>query len=415
MRGQRASTGRKSASNRGRKPPPTRATRSLVASRPALRGVRDLEPHQIDVLALALVAIGIFLAGVTYGFWAGGSLGHGVLSGLQLLIGKLAYLIPIALILGGARILARDLDVAPATRPLRSGTICLSLALALAFAAGTLGLGPGATPAHGAWSAAVLKPRGGLVGGLEYDVSRHLLSTAGADILAVFLIIAGAILLSGATFASVINGSRRHATTALGRDPEASSATRRAEIRAARLRDDDDAHPSMVVPDPQDAQLVVRATHVEAPPIDVYEDADGQRSFVTDDAVEAEDGLEDVTALADGSPIEFEDFVDLDEVDEDEPAAEYEPEADGETGPGREVDPRELTPAGRYRASVTDDPDFVWRVPSARFLVRSTGEAAKPDTDRSGADREGPGRGAGSLRDRVEGRRPGQRSAYHSL
>ena len=40
----------------------------------------------------------------------------------------------------------------------------------------------------------------------------------------------------------------------------------------------------------------------------------------------------------------------------------------------------DLTPQGRYRASITDDPSFVWRVPSARFLVRSTGEAAKPDT-----------------------------------
>ncbi len=29
---------------------------------------------------------------------------------------------------------------------------------------------------------------------------------------------------------------------------------------------------------------------------------------------------------------------------------------------------------------MTDDPDFVWNVPPARFLTRSTGEAAKPDT-----------------------------------
>ncbi len=379
--GQRAGTGRKPAANRGRKPPPTRATRSLVASRPVLRGVRDLEPHQIDVVALALIAIGIFLAGVTYGFWAGGSLGHGVLSGFQLLIGKLAYLVPIALILGGARVLARDLDVAPATRPLRSGTICLTLALALAFAAGTLGLGPGRTPADGAWSAAVLKPRGGLVGGIEYDVSSHLLSTAGADILAVFLIIAGAILLSGATFASVINGSRRHATNALGRGPEARSATQRAEIRAARLRGDD-LNPAVVVPDPHDTELVVRPTHVEAPPIDVYENENGQRSFSADDAdPETEGEFEDLTALAAGSPIEFEDFVELDDAEQDaDAAAEYEPEADGEAGPSRNVDPEELTPAGRYRASVTEDPAFLWRVPSARFLVRSTGEAAKPDT-----------------------------------
>ena len=118
-----------------------------MASRPGLRSIRDLEPHQIDVIALALVAIGIFLGGVAYGFWAGGSLGHGILKALELLVGKLAYLTPIALVLGGARVLARDVDVAPATRPLRSGTICLLVALALAFAAGVFG--PGRTPSSG--------------------------------------------------------------------------------------------------------------------------------------------------------------------------------------------------------------------------------------------------------------------------
>ncbi len=378
--GQRAGTGGNSGRNRGRKQPPTRATRSIVASRPALRGVRDLEPHQIDVLALAVVAIGIFLGGVAYGFWAGGSLGHGLMSGLELLIGRLAYLIPIALVLGGARVLSRDLDVAPATRPLRSGTICLSLALALAFAAGTLGLGPGRTPVSGAWSAGVLKARGGLLGGVEYEVTGHLLSTAGADILAVFLLVAGVILLSGATFASVINGSGRQAATALGRGTRSGSATRRAEIRASRLQRDDARQSEFGVPDDSKSEFVVRATHVEAPPIDYYEDEDGQRSLALgDDQPDA--GLDDeLAALADGRPIEFEEFVDLDDADpsaDDEPA-DYEPE--GDAGPAREVDQTELTPAGRYRASVTEDPDFVWRVPSPRFLVRSSADAAKPDT-----------------------------------
>ena len=219
--GQRASSGRKRAPKRK---PPTRATRSLVASRPGLRSVRDLEPHQIDVIALALIAVGIFLAGVAYGFWAGGSLGRGVMSGLELLVGKLAYLTPIALMLAGARVLARDVDVAPATRPLRSGTLCLLIALALAFAAGVIG--PGETPSHGFWSGAVIKPRGGVLGGVEYYITGHLISTAGADILAVFLLIAGVILLSGATFASVIHNSRRHASS-MRRGPEVRSATRR--------------------------------------------------------------------------------------------------------------------------------------------------------------------------------------------
>jgi S-DNA-T family DNA segregation ATPase FtsK/SpoIIIE len=349
-----------------------------VASRPGLRSVRDLEPHQIDVIALAMIAVGIFLAGVAYRFWAGGSLGHGVMSGLELLVGKLAYLTPIALLLGGARVLGRDLEVAPATRPLRSGTICLLLALALAFAAGLFG--PGATPSSHFWSGAAIKPRGGLVGGVEYYITGHLISTAGADILAVFLLIAGVILLSGATFASVINNSRRHAAS-LRRGPEVRSATRRAEIRAARIGREDDEE--MVVPDPGETELIVRATHVEAPAVDVYEDADGQRSFAVEEGAEdEEDGFAPV------EPAEFSDFVDLDGTGSGETqemaAIDYEEEAEEPeepfTGPSREVDPSELTPAGRYRASVTDDPDFVWRVPSARNLVRSTGEAAKPDT-----------------------------------
>jgi S-DNA-T family DNA segregation ATPase FtsK/SpoIIIE len=371
--GQRATSGIKAPAKKRK--PPTRATRSLVASRPGLRNVRDLEPHQIDVLALAIIAVGIFLAGVAYGFWAGGSLGHGVMSGLELLVGKLAYLTPIALVLGGMRVLARDLDVAPATRPLRSGTICLLLALALAFAAGVFG--PGPSPSHGFWSGAVIKPRGGLLGGAEFYATGHLISSAGADILAVFLLLAGVILLSGATFASVINNSRRHAS-ALRRGPEVRSATRRAEIRAARMRRSEHDDDAMVVPDPGETELIVRATHVEAPPVDVYEDADGQRSFEV-----AEDEQDDEFSPVE--PVEFEDFVDLDgahgettEMDAVDYEQDDEPEVD--TGPRRDVDPSELTPAGRYRASVTDDPDFLWRVPSSRNLVRSTGEAAKPDT-----------------------------------
>ena len=38
--------------------------------------MRDLEPHQIDVVALAMIALGISLGGVASGFWAGGALGH---------------------------------------------------------------------------------------------------------------------------------------------------------------------------------------------------------------------------------------------------------------------------------------------------------------------------------------------------
>src|SRR3954469_22719241 len=45
------------------------------------------------------------------------------------------------------------------------------------------------------------------------------------------------------------------------------------------------------------------------------------------------------------------------------------------------VDPDQLTPQGRYRDEVTDDPEFVWRRPApVKVLVRSTAEQARPDT-----------------------------------
>jgi DNA segregation ATPase FtsK/SpoIIIE, S-DNA-T family len=396
-RGSKAPAKPRSSSRRAAaKRPPTRATRSLVASRPALRGIRDLEPHQVDVISLAIVAIGIFLGGVFYAGWGGGTLGHGALSALELLIGRLAYVVPLALVLVGARVLARGTDIAPAVRPLRAGTVCLVLASALALAAGTLGIGPGKTPSSAAWAAATLKPRGGVLGGGEFALAGHLLSSVGADLLAVFLFVAAAILLSGATFASFLNSGRYHAQNAMRR-PEAGSATRRAEIRAARLRRDQadldpedpdalayrpqdsefDPGARIVVPEPDTAEFIVRAASDEEPSLELYEDVNGQRSFATVDGEQPDDPddvFEHVSLAELAVPREF---------DAGDPGADEVGEAAASlpnTGPQREVDPSELTPAGRYRGSVLDDPDFVWRRPSTRLLVRSTGEAAKPDT-----------------------------------
>ena len=63
-----------------------------------------------------------------------------------------------------------------------------------------------------------------------------------------------------------------------------------------------------------------------------------------------------------------------------EPRLAEDPETD-EPGVMRgATEPEDLTPQGRLRASVTDSPEFVWRVPDPRFLTRSTADASKPDT-----------------------------------
>ena len=137
----------------------------------------------------------------------------------------------------------------------------------------------------------------------------------------------------------------------------------RAHTRGARpdqQRDRTYISGPLTVPDVSAEALIVRATHVEAPPIDGLEfDATHDHDpFVPSDPDQHE-----------GDATEHTD-VDCDE-DGDEPP----------TGPlGRPVTAEDLTPQGRYRASVTDDPEFVWRVPGTRLLVRSTADASKPDT-----------------------------------
>jgi S-DNA-T family DNA segregation ATPase FtsK/SpoIIIE len=347
------------AAKRRKQSPSKRAKRSLLASRPSLRLPRlELEPHHVDIIGLALIAIGVFLAGVAYVHWSGGALGNGAVKSTRFVFGRPGSVVPAALIAGGALVLARELR--PPGRPMRTGAICLTAATTLALAAGTLGVGPGATPVETFWHPAAFESRGGVVGQAEYWVGSHLISTTGADILAVFLFLAGVILVSGATLAGIVRATgagvagtgrafKRTGDLAqtVARRPAPEAARASAASRATRPGPA--PHPldpePMFPPEPDTSELVIRATHVEAPPIQAGEGAAEQRDENGTPATQAADR-------------------------EDTDGAGREPVAE----------PGDLTPRGRYRAQITDDPDFQWRLPSPRFLVRATGEAAKPDT-----------------------------------
>jgi S-DNA-T family DNA segregation ATPase FtsK/SpoIIIE len=225
--------------------------------------------------------------------------------------------------------------------------VCLTAALTLALAAGTLGIGPGPASSQSFWHPHVLEARGGVLGQAEFWVVGHLVSTLGAQILAVFLTLAGLILVTGAsvngllrsTSASVERASRalaragEQAAKGAGARPASGLAPLErpgAESFATPPLSSRDAREAEVVlpPEPDTDEFVVRATHVEAPPADA-------------------------------------------------PPPESDPVPPEPAAPG---DPSELTPQGRFRASVTDDPEFLWRVPSSRFLTRSGGDSLRPDT-----------------------------------
>ena len=326
------------AARKTRKPPRRRAKRSLLARARLPSRPPKLEAHHLDIIALALIGCGILLAGVAYFGWSGGALGSNAVLAMKFVFGALGYAVPVALVAAGGLVLARELR--PPTRPLRTGLVCLTIALTLMLAAGTLGVGPGAASAHAFWKPHVFEARGGIVGQAELWLSAKLISTLGAQILSVFLLIAGVILLSGATLASLVrvtgvgvaetSRALRRSTEHLAVRPAPAPST-----EVARSVFDD-----IVPPEPDTAELVIRATHVEAPPIEAG-------------------GLEGAEPL---EPLEK--------------AAEPEPEPER---PAVEAD--ELTPQGRYRASVIEDPEFDWRLPNPRFLRRSGGEEAKPDTE----------------------------------
>jgi DNA segregation ATPase FtsK/SpoIIIE, S-DNA-T family len=352
------------ATRKRKKPPPRRATRSLLAGRPSLRLPHiEFEPHHVDILGLGLIAVGILLGGVAYGSWNGGTLGNGAVTGMRFLFGALGYVVPAALVVAGALVLMRELR--PPTRPLRTGVVCLTCSITLALAAGTLGVGPGPVPSAVYWTPAAFERRGGVVGQAELWVTSHLISTAGADILAVFLFAAGLILVTGATLAGIVRATGAGVagtTRVLRRSTETVAATRvrrpsteaaKARVagsgRSGRSEAVSEAVEPLLPPEPDTSELVVRATHVEAPPPGPIDD----------------DDVPEYRPPGRGA------------VDQRE--APVAPEG-GERPERPDPNPEDLTPQGRYRASITDDPSFEWHVPRARFLVRSTGEAAKPDT-----------------------------------
>jgi len=327
--------------------------RLLVPSR-----VPALDQRERDVLGLALVAAGVFMGFVLYGGWNGGRAGHGLAVALGWTLGRARVLAPVTLVVGGGALLLRP--VLPALRPLRTGALCVFAAVTLALAAGMFGLSsPPGNGAH-AWASVHLQTHGGIAGEALYQLTHRLVQDVGVDILVVFLLLTGAILLTGASIASVIRatGSGLADTTRMvrrrrEREPRARSGRGRVPATVA-IEDELDAS-SLVPPEPAPRELIVRATHVEAPAHD-WRDEDEPPSEETPEP--------DHELVAGDEP----------------PAGEAHGEEERIAGVAH-ADPASLTPQGRLRGSVTDDPDFVWELPDAAgLLTRSSAEQTRPDT-----------------------------------
>jgi S-DNA-T family DNA segregation ATPase FtsK/SpoIIIE len=312
-----------------------------------------LEQRHWDLIGLALVAFAAFFACVFYLGWAGGEVGEALADAMLFMFGGVGYAAPVVLFAAGALIVIRPMI--PAVHPFRTGTLCLAAALMLGLAAGSLGLGPGDTPREGFLDAYYLEHHGGLVGESLLWASAKFFSTAGSHILFMFLLLAGVLLLTGASIAGIVTATREAAATTTERVRRTTGTIRLPAERLGPLPPLPESE-RLEPPEPEDREPVVRATHVEAPALDAaerYPDLYGEEE-------EEEPAYEEP------------------EPSYEEPEPDEEPEADAD---------EQLTPMGNRRSPVTESDDIDYRMPKLSFLKRSSG-AQKLDTkgiERTGA------------------------------
>jgi DNA segregation ATPase FtsK/SpoIIIE, S-DNA-T family len=314
------------------------------------------EDQELDLIGLGLVALAAFFAFVFYFGWDGGRVGQALADGFVYLFGGVGYLAPIAMFGAGAVLVLRQL--LPSVRPFKAGSACLLSGLMLGLAARSFGIGPNHPVRDGYFKPEYFKHHGGAVGDAMYAVTKTLIQQFGTDILFLFLMAAGILLLTGASLAGIVRATGESMTATTRRVRQ--STHEFAAIVSGKPAEGAQPPESLDHDRPPEVEPVVRATHVEAPALD------GERRFP--DLYGHEDETIDESA---GEPDELESDIEGDLTAG--VAAVREDDA---------VEPRqqELTPMGNKRSNVTEaDEDVEYSLPSPSKLKRSNGNA-KVDT-----------------------------------
>jgi len=319
----------------------------------------NLEQRHYDVIGLALIAAGVYLAFVLYMDWDGGRVGGWIASALEHAAGRVAYVAPIALAAWGAALISRPLLKTPSA--LNAGAILILAGLLLAFSAQTLGIGPDRPVRHEYFQDKFMVAHGGFLGETLYWASTSLFQRLGAQIIAVLLLISGALLLTGTTISQLLE----KAGTAVRR---AGSGTREMArtVRTQRMGVPDWAEPL------GDEITITRANETEAmatqPLAPVDEEEDEEPWPDPEPEPEPEPGEEE--------PDEF--AYDTTEITAvaSEP---QEPESPAEAGPYG------TTPMGNMRQThgVTASEERAYKAPPAKALERG-----KPDQGPDTRDRD---------------------------
>src|SRR3954468_5622106 len=150
------------------------------------RGAKKAEGHQHpELIGLVLLALGVFLGFVVWADWNGGYVGRWIGEGLEALIGSATLGLPAALAIVGALMVTRSdlVDV----RPFRTGLFVLACGLMI-----TLG-----------------KDEGGYVGTLLGGGLALAIGSTGVAIAGILTLLAGALLVTGASAGAMLRSSGR--------------------------------------------------------------------------------------------------------------------------------------------------------------------------------------------------------------
>jgi S-DNA-T family DNA segregation ATPase FtsK/SpoIIIE len=350
-----------------------------------------LNQRQRDVLGLGLLSAGVFMGFVLYGGWDGGRAGHGLAVASGWTLGRARLLVPVGLFLGGSVLLLRVL--LPALRPLRAGAVCLFAAGTLALAAGTLGVSSGPDGKGAPWASTFLQAHGGAVGEVLYQAAHRLVQGVGVDILVVFLLLAGVVLLTGTSLASAIRaggsgliGATRLIRRLTGRFSAVLPGRKRQPAGCELAEDLPGAGSGAYPPDSGPEQLIVRATHVEAPSQDGRagawtEPSGSEARFGGHGAQRPASGSGpggpapspgEATAAAGGGPDWAPAAGNSEQPEEQAISDVARAEASGSRAAAK-------TRAGADLPA-SDDREFAWRLPDpGKLLVSSSAEQRRPD------------------------------------
>jgi S-DNA-T family DNA segregation ATPase FtsK/SpoIIIE len=236
-----------------------------------------------------------------------------------------------------------------------------------------------------------VQAHGGVVGEALYQLTRRLVQSVGVDILVVFLLLAGVILLTGTSLASAVRtgGSGLLETASAARKLGARlplALRRRAARPAGAAREEELARGEGAYPPDIPGQLIVRATHVEGPSQDhrVHDRAEPSPPGGPFGGPGAQHGRAQPAPAASAPVPGAGASTGVGGPDQDQPESGREaPEAEAISGVAR-VDGEGAMPKAGPRAlpdrPAGDDAVFDWSLPDAGKLLVSSGAVQRqPD------------------------------------